>query len=134
MRTPLLLAFALLLPMESADSQVSNTPKNTPPASPGAQKAPFAASMLSPDSIPVAGIPVLANALGDVVLDGTLNLLDLLRIRNIIIGKPPAPTGFERAEGDLNVDGNVNGNANGKVRGSPRSCDVLRPRPAYVAW
>lgn len=106
MRTSLLLALALLLPMGSA-SQVPNSPMNSPSASGGARNAPFVASMLSPDSIPVASIPVLANALGDVVLDGKLNLLDLLRVRNILIGKPPAPTGYERVEADVNADGNV---------------------------
>src|SRR3990172_9531697 len=54
-----------------------------------ASNAEFLDSIFSPHSIPLAGIPVLKNALGDVVHDSVVNVLDLLRLRDITIGIPP---------------------------------------------
>jgi hypothetical protein len=60
-----------------------------------------------PDKIPTSGIPVLENALGDIVKDSMVNILDLLRLRDIIIGRPPAPSSYENSKGDLNRDGKI---------------------------
>lgn len=62
----------------------------------------------SPDTIPTSGIPVLENALGDIVNDNMINLLDLLRLRDIIIGRPPLPSTYENEKGDLTQDGIIN--------------------------
>lgn len=64
-------------------------------------------SIFTPHSIPLAGIPVLENALGDVVQDSVINILDLLRLRDIVIGRPPIPTSYEIQEGDIDFDGNL---------------------------
>lgn len=53
------------------------------------------------------GIPVLPNALGDVFEDGQIDLLDLLRLRDILIQRGWPPTTYERSEGDLNRDGSL---------------------------
>jgi hypothetical protein len=58
-------------------------------------------------AVPAAGIAVAENALGDVVRDGTADIRDLLRLRDIVAGRPPAATVYERLEGDLNTDGDV---------------------------
>lgn len=68
----------------------------------------FLETMFAPDTIPLANIPVLENALGDVVRDSVLNILDLLRLRDIVIGGQPAPSPREIIEGDLNVDDRLN--------------------------
>lgn len=57
-----------------------------------------------PDTIPISGIPVLENALGDVVKDSMVNILDLLRLRDIIIGRPPSPSSYENSKSDLSHD------------------------------
>jgi len=74
-----------------------------------ASNAEFLDSIFSPHSIPLAGIPVLKNALGDVVHDSVVNVLDLLRLRDITIGRPPAATQYELLEADITVDGQVDG-------------------------
>ena len=54
------------------------------------------------DSATIAvSIRVLPNALGDVVTDSLLNVIDLLRIRDIAIGHGAEPSAFEKDEGDL---------------------------------
>ncbi len=114
MKMPLLVLVALLLPIQSAESQadrlhdpVGNRQESSFPAPVDLRGAEFLVPAFSSDSIPSAGITVLENALGDVVHDGIVNLLDLLRLRDITIGRPPTPTTYELAEADLNVDGNV---------------------------
>ncbi len=49
----------------------------------------------------------LGNALGDVNADGLVNLLDVLRARDIAIGAGPSPTQQELAEGDLDRSGSI---------------------------
>ncbi len=58
-------------------------------------------------SLPPADIPVLENSRGDVVHDSVVNLLDFLRLRDILAGRPPAPTSYEQVEADVTVDGSV---------------------------
>lgn len=65
-------------------------------------------TFFSPETIPTAGIPVLENAFGDIIKDSTINILDLLRLRDIIIGRAPTPTSYEMSEADLTIDGNLN--------------------------
>jgi hypothetical protein len=65
-------------------------------------------SIFSPDSVPQLNITVLENALGDIIQDDVLNIRDLLRLRDIIIGRPPAQSGYELAEGDFTRDGSIN--------------------------
>ncbi len=114
MKIPILLALAVVLPMELAQSQAQQT--GTPVRSkPGklqdslthSRRLPSRSLTFSLDSVPTGGIRVLENALGDVVRDSVLNVLDLLRIRDITIGRPPSPTGYELAKADLNLDGVV---------------------------
>lgn len=64
-------------------------------------------ALFAPGTVPQAGIPALTNALGDVVQDSVVNILDLLRLRDIVIGRPPSATPAELAKGDLNGDGRV---------------------------
>ena len=52
----------------------------------------FLETIFSPDTVPHLNIAVLENALGDVIQDDVINILDLLRLRDIIIGRPPAPS------------------------------------------
>ena len=54
-----------------------------------------------------SGFPVLSNALGDMNEDGIINIVDLLRIRNIYLGNGSAPSPYEQIEGDLNQDGAI---------------------------
>ena len=42
--------------------------------------------------------------------DSVVNILDLLRLRDIVIGRGPVPSEFEMAEGDLNMDTEVDSN------------------------
>ncbi len=77
----------------AADAQVLR-----PPGHPG---------LSAETSVSPADIPVLENALGDVVRDSVVNLLDFLRLRDILAGRGPAPTSYEQAEADLTVDGSV---------------------------
>jgi len=114
MKIPLLLALAVFLPLQAEEIQgpPSGNPVvegrgKSPQVSTTPRKLPIRTSVVSPDSVPRGGIRVLANALGDVVQDSSLNLLDLLRVRDITIGRSPSPTGYERAEADLNRDGSV---------------------------
>ncbi len=58
-------------------------------------------------NIPPAEIPVLENALGDMNQDSVVNILDLLRVRDIVIGQGPSPSAYELVEGDLNIDGAI---------------------------
>jgi hypothetical protein len=60
-----------------------------------------------PDTIPISGIPVLENALGNLVPDGLVNILDLLRLRDITIVRPPTPSPYELGKGDMNRDGKI---------------------------
>lgn len=53
------------------------------------------------------GVPVPVEALGDVNEDGELNILDMLRIRDIAHGRGVPPTPEEISEADLNSDGSV---------------------------
>jgi len=64
----------------------------------------FLDSVFASASVPPANIPVLENALGDVVQDSVVNILDLLRVRDIAIGRGPAASAYEMKEGDLNED------------------------------
>ncbi len=45
---------------------------------------------------------------GDVIMDGTINLFDLIRTIDIILGRPPDPTASELESADFNSDGVVN--------------------------
>jgi hypothetical protein len=64
-------------------------------------------SVFASFAVPPANIPVLENALGDVVQDSVVNILDLLRVRDIAIGRGPAASAYEMQEGDLNGDSTV---------------------------
>ena len=46
--------------------------------------------------------------IGDVNNDGSVDVLDIVRIVNIIVGNLPEPTGYELWAGDFNADGNLN--------------------------
>jgi len=82
---------------------------STPEAakSAAAAESEFLDSIFSPHAVPLAGIRVLENSLGDVVHDSVLNVLDLLRLRDILLGRGPAPTAYERQKGDLSRNGTV---------------------------
>jgi hypothetical protein len=67
----------------------------------------FLEATFAPDTIPLAGIPVLENALGDVVQDSVINILDLLRLRDIVLGRPPVANVYEISKGDINHDGKI---------------------------
>lgn len=67
----------------------------------------FLDTLFAPYSVPQANIPVLEKALGDIVHDSVVNVLDLLRLRDVVTGRPPSPTPFELQKGDLNQDGKV---------------------------
>ncbi|MBC8183390.1 T9SS type A sorting domain-containing protein [candidate division KSB1 bacterium] len=45
---------------------------------------------------------------GDVIMDGVVNLFDLIRTIDIILGRPPDPTASELESADFNSDGVVN--------------------------
>ncbi|NOZ61415.1 MAG: T9SS type A sorting domain-containing protein [Calditrichaeota bacterium] len=45
---------------------------------------------------------------GDVIMDGVINVVDLVRIIDIILGRPPEPTQTELDAADYNSDGDVN--------------------------
>ena len=45
---------------------------------------------------------------GDVNGDGTIDILDVVRIINIILGNPPPPAACELKAADINNDGEVN--------------------------
>jgi len=45
---------------------------------------------------------------GDVIMDGVVNLFDLIRTIDIILGRPPDPTASELESADYNSDGVVN--------------------------
>ena len=45
---------------------------------------------------------------GDVVLDGILNIADLVRLINIILDRPPEATEYEIEAADYNSDGSIN--------------------------
>ena len=46
--------------------------------------------------------------LGDINEDGNIDILDIVRLVNIIVGNPPEPTDYELWSGDFNLDGNLN--------------------------
>jgi hypothetical protein len=64
-------------------------------------------NLLSDFSIPPASISVLENALGDVNQDSVINILDLLRVRDIVIGKPSSTSQYELDEADLNYSSSI---------------------------
>ncbi len=68
----------------------------------------FLKSFFSPDTVPLLNIKILENALGDLNQDNVINILDLLRLRDIIVGRPPSPTSYELSEGDLTHNGTIN--------------------------
>ncbi|OQX88847.1 hypothetical protein B6D60_00945 [candidate division KSB1 bacterium 4484_87] len=45
---------------------------------------------------------------GDVIMDGVVNIIDLVRIIDIILDRPPEPTQIEIDAADYNCDGDVN--------------------------
>ncbi len=45
---------------------------------------------------------------GDVKNDGSIDLFDVLRLIDIVLGRQPSPTEYERWAGDLNGDGVIN--------------------------
>jgi len=45
---------------------------------------------------------------GDVVMDGNINIFDLVRVIDIILGRPPEPSEIEQDAADYNSDGIVN--------------------------
>ena len=45
---------------------------------------------------------------GDVVMDGVINIADLVRIINIILDRPPEPNQYELEAADYNSDGQIN--------------------------
>lgn len=53
-------------------------------------------------------IAICQGAKGDVNCDGTINIFDVVRVVNIILGLPPPPTEYELWAGDCNEDDNVN--------------------------
>ncbi len=68
----------------------------------------FLETIFSPDTVPHLNIAVLEHALGDVLQDSVINILDLLRLRDIIIGRPPSPSPYELMEGDITREGTIN--------------------------
>ena len=64
----------------------------------------FLDSVFTDFTVPPADIAVLENALGDMNQDDVVSIFDLLRIRNIALGKAPAASAYEKNEGDLNQD------------------------------
>ncbi len=69
--------------------------------------ASYLGTMFLPNSIPKGGIAVLENSLGDIVHDSVVNILDLLRLRDIVTGQPPSPSSYESSESDLTHDGRI---------------------------
>ena len=49
----------------------------------------------------------LGGSKGDVNLDGTINILDVVRVVNIILGNPPSPTEYELWAADFNEDDQI---------------------------
>lgn len=85
--------------------QPNSPPLNIPSHMPWSQSE--IDSVFASFAVPPANIPVLENALGDVVQDSVVNILDLLRVRDIAIGRGPAASGYEKVEGDMNGDSTV---------------------------
>jgi len=102
----------------SSSSQPADQPgvTNKPAAAPALkysyalspEQEAFLDTVFAGAAVPPANIPVLENALGDVVQDSVVNILDLLRVRDIAIGRPPAASVYEMKEGDLNGDNTIN--------------------------
>ncbi len=56
--------------------------------------------------LPVDGKLILGK--GDLNNDGKINLFDILRLVDIVVGNPPAPSPDELIAGDINDDGEIN--------------------------
>jgi len=91
-----------------ASNIINHSSRNRPSSSASAADESFWETLFSPDTVPHLNIAVLEHALGDVLQDSVINILDLLRLRDIIIGRPPSPSPYELMEGDITREGTIN--------------------------